>query len=113
MSFDQEGTCPTGRFWRVEEGDTLFKIATELGLALEDLLELNPGIDPENLQVGQLVCLPAEFPPCPSGVFWEVAAGDTLYSIAIAVGTTVEKLFELNPGIDPYNLRIGQKICLP
>jgi len=54
-----------------------------------------------------------ELPPCPSGIYWEVAPGDTLFSIARATGTTVERLLELNPQVDPRNLQVGQKICLP
>ncbi|WP_156275317.1 LysM peptidoglycan-binding domain-containing protein [Neomoorella glycerini] len=104
--------CPSGRYWRVEPGDTLYLIALRIGTTVDELLRLNPGVDPYNLQVGQVLCLPPE-PPCPSGVYWEVAPGDTLYSIARATGTTVEKLLELNPHIDPYNLQVGQKICLP
>lgn len=50
---------------------------------------------------------------CPSGIYWRVSAGDTLYKIAKSVGTSVDKLLELNPGINPNNLQIGQNICLP
>ena len=103
--------CPSGQYWRVAEKDTLYLIALRTGTTVEELLRLNPGIDPDNLQIGQLICLPEKL--CPSGVFWVVAAGDTLYSIARATGTTVEKLRELNPGVDPENLQIGQAICLP
>jgi LysM repeat protein len=39
-----------------------------------------------------------------------VQAGDTLESIAEKHGTTVEALLELNPGIDPVALNIGQRI---
>ncbi|MDH7577291.1 MAG: LysM domain-containing protein [Bacillota bacterium] len=99
--------------WRVRPGDTLYLIAAQSGTTIAELLRLNPGIDPNNLQVGQVINLPEELPPCPSGVYWEVAAGDTLFSIARAIGTTVERLLELNPHIDPENLQIGQKICLP
>ena len=44
------------------------------------------------------------------GSFYRVQAGDTLESIASQNGTTVERLLELNPGIDPVALRIGQRI---
>ncbi|MEX0674544.1 MAG: LysM domain-containing protein [Gaiellaceae bacterium] len=44
------------------------------------------------------------------GMFYRVQAGDTLESIASRSGTTVERLLELNPGIDPVALRIGQRI---
>ncbi|MBD0338305.1 MAG: LysM peptidoglycan-binding domain-containing protein [Thermoleophilia bacterium] len=45
-----------------------------------------------------------------AGRFYRVRAGDTLESIASQNGTTVERLLELNPGIDPVALRIGQRI---
>jgi LysM repeat protein len=45
-----------------------------------------------------------------AGQFYRVQAGDTLESIASRSGTTVERLLELNPGIDPVALRIGQRI---
>jgi LysM repeat protein len=44
------------------------------------------------------------------GKFYRVQAGDTLESIASDHGTTVEALLELNPGIDPVALNIGQRI---
>lgn len=44
------------------------------------------------------------------GAFYRVRAGDTLESIAAQSGTSVEQLLELNPGIDPVALRIGQRI---
>jgi LysM repeat protein len=39
-----------------------------------------------------------------------VRSGDTLASIAERFGTTVDRLMELNPGIDPQALRVGQQI---
>jgi LysM repeat protein len=108
---ENQPPCPSGRYWRVEAGDTFYLIALRTGTTVEELFRLNPGVDPDNLQIGQLVCLPEQV--CPSGVFWVVAAGDTLYSIARAAGTTVEELLALNPGVDPQNLQIGQVICLP
>lgn len=103
--------CPSGRYWKVEAGDTLYLIALRLGTTVEELMRLNPDIDPSNLQANQLICLPEE--ACPSGVYWVVVPGDTLFRIALAVGTSVEKLLALNPHVDPYNLQVGQLICLP
>ena len=39
-----------------------------------------------------------------------IQKGDTLFRIARRYNTTVEAILELNPGIDPNNLRIGQQI---
>jgi LysM repeat protein len=41
---------------------------------------------------------------------YTVQSGDTLASIAAKTGTTVARLEQLNPGIDPTALRIGQTI---
>jgi len=109
----RQSPCSSGRFWRVKPGDTLYTISLNAETTINVLLQLNPGIVPENLQVGRLICLPPEEPPCASAIFWRVSAGDTLYQIALFRNTTVAKLLELNPGIEPYNLQIGQIICLP
>ena len=42
-----------------------------------------------------------------------VAPGDTLTSIAIRYGTTVDQLLALNPGIDPYAIVAGQEVAVP
>jgi LysM repeat protein len=41
---------------------------------------------------------------------YTVQSGDTLASIATKTGTTVARLEQLNPGINPTALRIGEKI---
>ena len=41
---------------------------------------------------------------------YTIQSGDTLGSIAAKTGTTVARLMQLNPGIDPTALRVGQPI---
>lgn len=41
---------------------------------------------------------------------YTVASGDTLESIATKTGTTVTKLKQLNPHVDPAALQVGEKI---
>jgi LysM repeat protein len=41
---------------------------------------------------------------------YSVRSGDTLALIADRFGTSVDRLMELNPGIDPQALRVGQPI---
>jgi len=41
---------------------------------------------------------------------YAVRSGDTLGSIAERFGTTIDRLMELNPGIDPRALRVGQAV---
>ena len=41
---------------------------------------------------------------------YTVQSGDTFATIATKTGTTVARLEQLNPGVDPTALRVGQKI---
>ena len=49
----------------------------------------------------------------PAGNTYTVAAGDTLYAIAIKFSTTVEVLCELNHIDDPNLIYVGQVLILP
>jgi LysM repeat protein len=41
---------------------------------------------------------------------YSIRSGDTLAVIAERFGTTVDRLMELNPGVDPTALRVGQAL---
>ena len=41
---------------------------------------------------------------------YTISSGDTLETVALKSGTSVDDLLRLNPGIDPHALRIGQKV---
>jgi hypothetical protein len=43
--------------WLVREGDTLVSISEETGMETEELLELNPNIDPQVLRAGERLIL--------------------------------------------------------
>lgn len=120
----QVPTCPGGFLYEIRPGDTFWALARRFGVSLDAILAANPGVDPRNLQIGQLVCIPGQVPPpvpppypppvyCPGGTPYVIQRGDTLYRIALRFGTTVDALLRANPGIDPRNLQIGQVICVP
>ena len=46
----------------------------------------------------------------PAVKMYTVQTGDTLAAIAVKNGTTVTRLIQLNPGINPTALRVGQRI---
>ncbi|TCL72328.1 LysM repeat protein [Hydrogenispora ethanolica] len=57
---------------------------------------------------------PEADPPCPAGsAAHTVRAGDTFYSIAQRLGTTVAAIAAFNPGVNPNALRVGQSLCVP
>ncbi len=52
-----------GQTYTVQSGDYPATIATKFGITVEALLGANPGIDPTNLQIGQVLIIP----PKPAG----------------------------------------------
>jgi LysM repeat protein len=97
-------------------GDTLFSLAQRFGVTQQSILDLNPSINPNDLRVAQIICIPnTPAPPvCPAGSFsYTIVAGDTLFSLAQRFGVTQQSILDLNPSINPNDLRVAQIICIP
>jgi LysM repeat protein len=48
-------TQPEKRFYTIQSGDTLDIVAARYGKSVDDLLALNPGVDPHALRIGQKI----------------------------------------------------------
>ena len=108
--------CPNGFLYTIMAGDTLFSLAQRFNVTVQAIINANPGIDPNRLQIGQVICIPRPMPPtppCPNGFLYTIRPGDTLFSIAQRFNVTVQAIINVNPGIDPNRLQIGQVICIP
>jgi len=46
---------PARRFYTIQSGDTLETVAAKFGTTVDEIVALNPGIDPHALTVGQKV----------------------------------------------------------
>jgi LysM repeat protein len=102
---------------KVITGETLFAIEKKYGITDEALKKVNPFLEKDGLQIGQLLVIPA-IPntkvtlPIPEKVIYhEVLPKETKYSIAKQYGITVEELEKRNPEIIP-NLTIGYKLII-
>ncbi|MBM7553465.1 LysM peptidoglycan-binding domain-containing protein [Thalassobacillus pellis] len=97
-------------FHTVRPGSTLYSIAKlHAGVTLEDLYDLNPGIQPRNLQIGSEVRVSKD--DNLKEMYHTITPGSTLISIAnLHAGVTLEDLYDLNPGIEPRNLQIGSEL---
>jgi LysM repeat protein len=49
------GTTAKVRLYSVRSGDTLGAIAINFGISVDDIVALNPGIEPTSLRVGQKI----------------------------------------------------------
>ncbi|MDR5659056.1 LysM peptidoglycan-binding domain-containing protein [Serpentinicella sp. ANB-PHB4] len=110
-------TCPEGTMpYTIRAGDTFFAIARRNNISLDALIAANPGVDPDRLFIGQVICVPRTPPPitCPEGTTpYTIRAGDTFFAIARRLNISLDALIAANPGVDPDRLQIGQVICVP
>lgn len=47
------------------------------------------------------------------GILHEIKERDTLYLLSRLYGVPISQLLEKNPNVDVYNLKIGDKLCIP
>lgn len=104
----------------VQPGETLSGLAVRYGLSLADLMTANGLVDPDRLRAGQMLIIPGgarlpemapETAPTPS--HYTVAAGDTLWTIALRHGVGLSALTEANRLANPHLLSIGQVLVIP
>lgn len=101
---------PREDIYVVQPGDTLGGIAFRFGTTVPVLLRLNRLDDPDRLEVGQELRVPAA-PPQTNG-WYEVQPGDTLFSIAQEQDMTVDELIRLNNIRTPNLIYPGERLRL-
>jgi LysM repeat protein len=117
--------------YRIEPGDTLSGIAEMFKTSVEDILALNPDLEPEALSVGRVLLIPAgTLTPTPSPtldpslptptpgnfVVHVVEQGDTLSSIADEYGVSITLIREANADQLPVgsdDIFPGQSLVIP
>ncbi|MBQ7288879.1 MAG: LysM peptidoglycan-binding domain-containing protein [Clostridia bacterium] len=93
--------------YTVKPGDTLFNIARRYSVESSRLSEVNGLRFPDRLAVGQELVIPL-------ANAYEVQSGDSLYSIALDAGVSLDALKAANPQIaSPYTIYAGEVIFLP
>ena len=87
-------------------GDTLSMIAVQNSTTVQALLALNPELEPNLLQVGQVVYLhdrqilhASPLVKAPQWTIYKVQSGDTRHSIVLRFHTDSSTLVWLNPGL--------------
>ena len=122
-------TCPRGTHSHtIRSGDTFWTLSQTYGVSVQSISDLNPGHDPQNLQIGSSLCIPTTLVPyhapapklpttpvaCPRGAHSHtIRSGDTFWTLSQTYGVSVQSISDLNPGLDPQNLQIGSTLCIP
>jgi LysM repeat protein len=134
------GPGGAGSYHVVAPGETLYSIALQYNSSIRAIAETNNIASPFTIRIGQQLLVPTSnapyagppqveaygaapgnFPapgngyqPAPgNGSAHVVAPGETLYSIALQYGTSVDAIAGLNGIPYPYTIGIGQPLLLP
>lgn len=92
----------------VKSGDTLYQIAKNYNISVNDLIEYNE-LSTTILQPGQVIQIPIIKA---SDIIYTVKKGDTLYSIALNYNITPDEIKKLN-NLTSNTLSIGQELYIP
>ncbi len=109
-------TAAAAEDYVVQPGDTVSHIALRSHTTVQQIVQAN-GLDARaSIRAGQTLTIPAAAPApvaVPAALSHTVAAGDTVWAIARATGTSVEAIVAAN-GLDPRaTIRIGQTLTIP
>jgi murein DD-endopeptidase MepM/ murein hydrolase activator NlpD len=97
----------------VQRGETLYSIAVEYGLTIEDLARFNNLVNPNNLKVGERLLIPLEpVPEIQPPTIHTVQPGETLKTIGDFYGVDLTILVQLNGITNPNMLYVGQVLTI-
>lgn len=110
---DTSSSEDLGVYYTVKAGDTLYGIANEYNLTVDELKSMND-LKSNNLSIGQKLLVSGTGEEVVGGDYdtYVVKSGDNLYAIARKYGTTVDNLKDIN-NLSSNLLSVGQKLLVP
>jgi len=111
---DTSSSEDVGVYYTVKAGDTLYGIANEFNLSVDELKKINNLLN-NNLAIGQKLLVSGTGEMVDDGLDYDtyiVKSGDNLYAIARKYSISVDKLKEIN-NLSSNLLSIGQKLLVP
>lgn len=105
--------CPEQNRYTVSANETIADIQLRTGLNLHTLALANPDEDLDDLEPGQVLCVPDENIPCPIATTTMLRQDDTLESVALRYNVSMGSLLRANPCLAPGDFVQGACITLP
>ena len=109
IPIQEEVTPSEYEIYTVKSGDSLYKIANNFNVTVDEIINLN-NLDSTLLQLNQQLLIP-KTTETETGIY-VVQPGDTLYQLALKYGLTVDELKKAN-NLNTNVLNIGQELYIP
>lgn len=123
-------SVPKGPAHKVESGESLYTIAKKYDTSIEKLREVNPQLESDNLQLGELLALPkgakkqaeeklskaenAKIVKLQNKLQkHKVTSGESFYVIAKKYNVSIEELKKVNPQVENDKLDIKDVVFIP
>ena len=96
----------------IAAGDTFWGLEERYNIPHGTLQKLNPQLDPKRLAIGSTIVIKGESlpPPNTNETYYQINRGDTFWALENAWQLPHGRLQQLNPGINPRELQIEQRI---
>lgn len=105
---------PDGTTYTVQPGDALSLIGEDFGIPWQLIAEANNIAPPDYvITPGQVLIIPALPQPSAGAEFYIVQSGDTITSIAQAIGIEPTLLADFNNIADWNSIQVGQVLFIP
>ncbi|WP_428909110.1 M14 family metallopeptidase [Niallia sp. Krafla_26] len=93
---------------KVRQGDTLWHYSRLFMIPINLILDSNPMVSADQLQIGQEIKIPGF-----TTQTYTIKNGDTFWKLARSRNLSVDALLLLNQSINPNRLNVGQSIQIP
>ena len=110
---DTSLSCPETEQYTVEAGQTVSDLQIRNLVSRHTLETANPGVNLDNLQAGQTLCIPPQNVPCTLPETYTLADCETLESVAMRFNLPVGSLLRSNPCLAPQDFEAGVTVVLP
>jgi LysM repeat protein len=104
-------------FYTLDNGETFFALTRKLGITKDELLDVNPGLNPDNVPAGWVLVIPEKVKNNPNAgelfITHKIAKKETLFGISKKYGVDSNVIKQFNPNVNFSSLDKGQSLIIP
>lgn len=100
----------TGKIYVVKKGDSLYKIAKENGVTVNELMRANPYVNVYNMQIGEEICIPRSTAPKTRCV--RIRSMGELMELMMKYGLSWDSMIKSNPQLRNIMIPVDLVVCI-